>query len=435
MVRCLNSGRDDCSLPALVQATLMPGNVTASGGLVTQGYVNSLADTILERLPARQIDDLVAQESISLLQGTVEFNNRSASSSPSQPDQLSTDPAPLIPQAADSLEVAQLNTNVDTLTEPQNLTLMATEPLGTRAWVRGFGGSVTPFRTGGLYDAHYDITFSDVYNDFYSSHGGVVIGIDTSLSKNFQIGAFGNYGSINLQQFPGSYAAGGSWTPTGWGGGVMASYWKPNFYLQGLFGATSFTGTNLRNVYIPEVFATTYAAEKSTLSYVGSIRIGSPQQAGSLIWEPQFTATWNHNQDAAYTETQGDELRAFGLKVNDYNDHFIQTALAMRLAWPIKHGTQGLWTPNLRVGWLADWDMNNGPVSYQRAYDRTEYDTVAYIPSNQQNEYGVLLEAGLDFALFQSPTRSIKLYAKGGANVWVNKTAEWRTSGGFTFQF
>ena len=79
--------------------------------------------------------------------------------------------------------------------------------------------------------------------------------------------------------------------------------------------------------------------------------------------------------------------------------------------------------------------MNNAAVSYQRAYDRTRFDTVAYIPSNQQNEFGVVLEAGLDFALLQTSTSAIKLYAKGGANVWANKPAEWLTSGGFTFQF
>ena len=434
MMGCLNSGRSDCSMVALTQATLLPGNVTASGGFVTQGYVNSLADTILEALPAREVTELIEKQSASLLEDQQENNNLPLNSTPTTSSTTQTDDS-LSPQFTASTQFAQLSPDNSSGTKPEGVTLTTTERLGTRAWANGFGGSVTPFRTGGLHDDYYDVTFDDVYNDFYSTHGGVVVGIDTSVSKDLQIGIFGNYGSINLQQFPGTYTAGGSWNPSGWGGGVMASYWKPNFYLQGLFGATAFTGTNLRHVVIPQVFNTTYAAEKSTLSYVGAIRIGSPQQAGGLIWEPQVTAIWNHNQDDAYTETQGSALRAFGLKVNEYNDHFVQTSLAMRLAWPIKHGSKGLWTPHIKVGWLADWDMNNAAVSYQRAYDRTRFDTVAYIPSNQQNEFGVVLEAGLDFALLQTSTSAIKLYAKGGANVWANKPAEWLTSGGFTFQF
>ena len=57
------------------------------------------------------------------------------------------------------------------------------------------------------------------------------------------------------------------------------------------------------------------------------------------------------------------------------------------------------------------------------------------IPSNQETQYGVLLEGGVDYAIAQGPTTAWKLYAKGGAKLWVNKAADWRTSGGITFQF
>ena len=47
----------------------------------------------------------------------------------------------------------------------------------------------------------------------------------------------------------------------------------------------------------------------------------------------------------------------------------------------------------------------------------------------------MLLEGGVDYAIAQGPTTAWKLYAKGGAKLWMNKAADWRTSGGITFQF
>lgn len=423
LMRCHNSGRSDCQFGPLIQSTLMPGNVTASGGLVTQGYVNSLADTILERLPSRQIQRTIQEENVQIIEGEIDNNK------PVRGLWKTT------PRKNESAELAELKPDNASFTEPAKLTEIYTEPIGSRAWVRGFGGSVTPFRTGGLYNSRLNYTFEDVYTNFYSIHSGLVVGVDTSLRKDLQIGAFINNGFIDLQEFSGVYSGGGSWTPTGWGGGVMASYWKPNFYVQGLFGATAFNGTHTRRVNIPGVFTTNYNAEKSTTSYVGAIRIGTPMQSGRLIWEPQLTATWNGNQDASYRETSGAEVKAFGLKVNSYSDNFLQTLLGIKLAWPIKQGRRAMWTPNLRVAWLADWDTNNGSVSFQRAYDRSSNPAQAEIPSNQQTEHGVMVEAGLDYSLFQGPTSSWKLYAKGGANLWSSKAAEWRTSGGITFQF
>ena len=121
------------------------------------------------------------------------------------------------------------------------------------------------------------------------------------------------------------------------------------------------------------------------------------------------------------------------LKLNSYSDQFLRTALGTKFAWPIAYDNGNLLTPSLRVAWLADWDTGNGAVSYRRA--NAEDPTTAKIPSNQEMENGVLLEAGVDYSIFSSETSSWMLYAKGGAKVWVNKSPDWRTSGGVTFRF
>ena len=165
---------------------------------------------------------------------------------------------------------------------------------------------------------------------------------------------------------------------------------------------------------------------------MGAVRIGAPFSWGGLILEPQATAIWNGNKDASYTESG--RYRAFALKLNSYSDNFLQTALGAKLAWPIKPNNRQLIVPNIKVAWLADWDTNNGAVEFQRAYATRKPRTSA-IPSNQETQYGVLLEGGIDYSIAQGPTTAWKLYAKGGAKLWVNKAADWRTSGGITFQF
>ena len=413
-------GADRRQIGKLLSALVFPRNVVMAGGLATQAYVNDLADTILERLPTRQFQKLVIEEEITEIEieGTI------------------TEPVRGLWKTSGSIktevDVAHIEIDGDIYIDNPNLTSIYTEPYGTRTWVRGFGGSMSPYQTGGYEGKRGLIFYPGVYNNAYSSHGGLVVGVDTSVSENIQLGIFGNYGTIDLQQFATSDTGWGSWTPNGYGGGVMASYWDDNFYLQGAFGVTAFSGDNKRQVKVAGVLDEIYTATKDTTSYMGTLRVGAPFAWGGLILEPQATAIWNGNEDASYTESG--RYRAFALKLNSYSDNFLRTALGAKLAWPIKQGERKLFVPNIKLAWLADWDTNNGAVKFQRAY-ATRKPRTAEIPSNQELQNGMLIEGGIDYAIAQSPTTTWKFYAKGGAKLWVNKAADWRTSGGITFQF
>lgn len=381
------------NLGRAVNALVIPRNVTASG-LATQAYVNDLSDTILERLPSRQ---------------------------------LKTELSDVESQNQDSKQDFEIGGTK--YFESSDLQSSFLESAGTRGWIRGFGGSNSPSKTGGL--TRNNIEYPDVYNNFYSTHGGFVVGIDTSITENIQLGFFGNYGNISLQQFSGDYTGGGSWNPEGWGGGISASYWTESFYIQGLFGATSFSGTNIREVKIPRIINENYRATKNTTSYMGAIRIGTPLTSGRTIIEPQFTAIWNGIQNSEFTESG--RFDSLALKTNSYYEQFLQTALGAKLSWPIPQKNGNLFTPTVRVAWLADWNTGNGDVSFELANSKNS--VKAKIPSNQTNENGVLLEGGIDYAIFNGPTSGWKLYFKGGAKIWANKSTDWRTSGGLTFQF
>ena len=107
-----------------------------AGGLATQAYVNDLADTILERLPTRQFQKLEIQEEITEIEveGTI------------------TEPVRGLWKRSGTIEteveLAHIEMGGDIYIDNPNLTSIYTQPHGTRTWVRGFGGSMSPYQTG-----------------------------------------------------------------------------------------------------------------------------------------------------------------------------------------------------------------------------------------------------------------------------------------------
>ncbi|NOL47496.1 MAG: autotransporter outer membrane beta-barrel domain-containing protein [Synechococcus sp. MIT S9220] len=408
---------------------LIPRNVIAAGGLVTQAFSNDLADTILERLPTRslvEVDEVVVETeeveeendpSVEPVRGLWmkdgELDDQEASAYLDDTLIASTE----------RLEVGGISYVEDA--DPRSVFLDD----GMRAWVRSFAGSMSPFRTGGL--EKNGIYYPGVYNDFYSTHGGVIVGVDAPVADKLQLGVFGHYGRISLNQFAGENTGKGSWNPSGLGGGFSASYVDQGFYVQGLFGATAFSGDNKRQVFLSGVIDETYTATKNTTSFVGALRVGAPLMWGNAIVEPQLTIIWNGNNDSAYTEKG--RYDALALKLDSYSDNFLRTSLGSKFAWPIAYDNGNMFTPSVRVAWLADWNTGNGDVSYKRA--NTDNPVTAKIPSNQEMENGVLLEAGVDYSIFSSESSSWMIYGKGGAKIWFNKSPDWRASGGLTFRF
>jgi outer membrane autotransporter protein len=387
-------------LAKLLGSGLTPRNVDAAPrGMQT--YNNVLADTVFERHPLRQYQKLEEKT-------VIIANDLSSVKDSSAVDQDLLDPA---------VENV-LTFDGNQYLENPSLTAQYAERDGVRGWFRGFGANNRSYGS------------TTLNNDYSLYTGGFAIGADVSLSESFQLGAYANYGDVNVVQ--GGVTGGGSWNPDGWGGGVTADYWTDNFYVQGLLGATGYSATQSRGIsnLEKEWGGDTATASKNATSYVGALRIGAPFESGSLLLEPQFTGIWTQNQENNVSESgvrEGLRLR-YGSRTTNY----LQTGLGMKFSWPIDSGDRNQLVPSLKVAWLADWDLGNDGQSIGYKFTDRE---VEFEPK-QETQNGALIEVGLDYTIANINKMSVKLYANGGAELWGgDRGTTWRGSGGVTFQF
>ncbi len=414
------------TLSRLTISGLAPRNIDGpSRGMAT--YNNLLADTLFERLPLRQFDPVVIEETVVEEEEVIEEDPAppvrglwSKSGELSDQDaQQALDRA--IAQNTDV--VVEESTTVERLeaagfVEDPSLTAQYARRDGVRAWFRAFGGD------------DRDSSNDNFHNPYYVNSGGGVLGVDVSVSESFQVGAFVNYGNINLIQ-QGALAGGGSWNSDGWGGGVRADYWTDNFYVQGLFSATGFSGNQKRDIVeiTSQLGDDTASGSKSATSYGLAFRVGAPFEAGDLLIEPQFTSTWSFNNENRFTESGSGDLN---LTYKDRSTTYLQTDLAIKFAYPIKTGDTSELVPSLRVGWLGDW---SGNLSNQKIGYRFTDDTVN-IDSINEDTNGVLVEGGLDYTIANINSSSYKVYVRGGIEAWGGtRGTDYRASGGFEWQF
>ena len=425
------SSYDEETLRRFGASGLLPRNPDAAGrGMAL--YSNLLTYTLFERLPLRQFDPVeVVEEVVEEVTPEPEMQeevpvralwskNEVVSDQEAQRalDQAIAQAEADFMLASSALEEEQitLEWNGTTYLENPSLANQLAERDGWRAWVRGFGGNT-----------HSD-TDGIVYNDFSVTAFGVVAGADYSLSEEFQLGAFLNYGNVNIDQD--GITGGGGWYPDGFGGGLTAEYWTPNFYVQSIVGLTWFDGTQYRNI-IDDFGGDTARGSKSARTFTGGVRIGAPFRWGAVVLDPQAQIVGTQNQEDGFSETSGTS-RDLRLKYRSRTTNFLETQLGLKLSIPIHSGDRALWVPSIRAAWLGDW--NQGNESQTIAY--TFSDQTVDIPSNLETEHGALVEIGLDYTVQNFDDASIKVYGRGGVEFWGSeRDTTWRASGGIIFQF
>lgn len=429
----------------VVKHGLLPRNVDAAGQTMA-AYNNLLTDTIFERTPMRQFTHVQLDAAVEAVAPEVVPVNEPVRGLWSKVGELSDQTAdqylnqktaqsastnipssePLV--VADSLVVANhqsahvIAINGTTYAENDSLTVEYAKRDGARGWFRGFGGN----------SADSNGSSGTIYNPYDLSAGGGVLGVDVSLSDSFQLGAYANYGNLNLSHRNGVEGLGGSWDADGWGGGITADYWTNNFYVQGLLGASGFSGEQRRSIkgYGMLFDGENATGEKSGTSVVGALRVGAPMQSGSTYIEPQFTASWTGNSENRFSESVNDDR--LGLTYKSRSTNFLQTALGVKFAWPMKSGTTALITPSVRLAWLGDWSQANEDQTIGFDFTNKTYS----VDSNLEDNNGALLEAGFDYSVAKLESTTVKAYLRGGAELWGgNRGTNWRASGGVTFQF
>ncbi len=434
-------GFDYGELAKLVASGLAPRNVDAAGrGLALHN--NLLVDAVFDRQPLRQFEELliaeeVVEESVAGEEAVIE------ESAPVQPLWLKAEElgdgeaTAYVEGAVAEVEVADVDVNgevaveVETeevvfeldglrLVDQQDDELDLAKRDGVSAWVKGFGGNSRADES------------SILYNDYDLSAYGTSFGVDVALSESFQIGAYANYGDLNVHQHSGD-TGGGSWNPEGWGGGITAQYSTRHFYVQGLLGASEFSGEQSRNILRinSDLGGNTAKGDKSVTSYLGALRIGAPFKTGGVVLEPQGQVVWTRNQEQGFSESHGTE-KNLRLKYKSRTTNFAETELGMKLSVPIRTGERSLLVPSLRAAWLADWNTNN--EGQEIGYKFTK--KTATFDSQLGTENGALIEAGLDYTVQNFNGVSVKLYGRGGMELWASdRGTTWRASGGVTFQF
>ena len=424
-------------LARLVGSGLAPRNVDAAGrGLALHN--NLLVDVVFDRQPLRQFEELLVAEEVveeSVMEGEAVIEE----AAPVQPlwlksDQLADrEAAEYVEAAVEDVEVADsavagaaesetVVVEFDGVSyfDPQDDELDLAKSDGVSAWVKGFGGNSRADES------------SILYNDYDLTAYGTSVGVDVALSESFQIGAYANYGDLNVHQHSGE-TGGGSWNPEGWGGGLTAQYSTRHFYVQGLLGASEFNGEQSRNILeiSDDLGGNTAKGDKSVTSYVGALRIGAPFKTGGVVLEPQGQVVWTRNHERGFSETSGTE-KNLRLKYKSRTTNFAETELGMKLSVPIRTGERALLVPSLRAAWLADWNQGNEgqEIGYKFTKKTVNFD------SQLGTENGALIEAGLDYTVQNFNSVSVKLYGRGGMEFWASdRGTTWRASGGVTFQF
>ena len=435
-------------LARLVTSGLAPRNVDAAGrGLALHN--NLLVDAVFDRQPLRQFEELLIAADV-VEERVVEEEAVIEKAAPLQPQWLKgealndVEVAEYVERAVAGVEdveveVADAVANSEaavqivledeavvvefdgvSLVDQQDDELDLAKREGVSAWVKGFGGN-----------SRADDS-SILYNDYDLSAFGTSFGVDVALSESFQIGAYANYGDLNVNQLSGD-TGGGSWNPEGWGGGLTAQYSTRHFYVQGLLGASQFSGEQSRNILRinDDLGGNTARGDKNVTSYLGALRIGAPFQTGGVVLEPQGQVVWTRNHEQGFSENHGTE-KNLRLKYKSRTTNFAETELGMKLSVPIRTGERSLLVPSVRAAWLADWNQANEgqEIGYKFTNKTATFD------SQLGTENGALIEAGLDYTVQNVNGVSVKLYGRGGMEFWASdRGTTWRASGGVTFQF
>ena len=249
--------------------------------------------------------------------------------------------------------------------------------------------------------------------------GGVVFGFDVDLSDSFSLGLYGNYSSTDTS------SSRGSWNPDGWGGGITADWWTDSFYVQGLFGGTSFSGRQQRKLNGSDA-----SGDRSGNTWNAAVRLGAPIDAGSIYLEPQAQFSWAGATFDSFSEsgvTSDQRLRFSGS-----NTDLFGTELAIKIGVPLRSDERSLFFPSLRLGWIANWGQDNGnqTVRFIESGDSYSYDM------STESANGLLVEAGLDYTTFNFSDTSVGVFVRGGPVFWGSDLGtSWRAWGGLSLKF
>lgn len=146
---------------------------------------------------------------------------------------------------------------------------------------------------GGVANADSDGTFAG----WDASYGGLMVGVDSNVTEEFTLGAFGSY---SFSSVDGDGAGNSEIEANTFGFGVYAGYSGDSFYLDG-FAAYSMSQNDLsRSDILNRTITADFNASQFSIGLAGGVPI---EVSSSLVITPNASLSWNHYDADTYTET------------------------------------------------------------------------------------------------------------------------------------
>ncbi|MEM1283773.1 MAG: autotransporter outer membrane beta-barrel domain-containing protein [Pseudomonadota bacterium] len=159
-------------------------------------------------------------------------------------------------------------------------------------------GSIWGMGFGGIANADGDTNFEG----YDANYGGIVIGVDGAITKDFTVGAFGTY---FMSTVDGDGPADAEIEADTFGFGAYASYDGPDFYLDA-FAAYGMSDNDLTRTATVGALTQRLSADYDASQFSIGAAVGVPLEVSVGVYiTPNASLTWNHYDADTYTETGG----------------------------------------------------------------------------------------------------------------------------------
>jgi subtilase-type serine protease len=203
------------------------------------------------------------------------------------------------------------------------------------AWLRGFGGA-------GEKDGH------DTHIGYDWAGGGGALGVDFLVNDGLLLGLMGGYSQskVDYDNVGGSSDIGLAW------GGVYATYFTKNWYVDGLFGYGRNFFDSKRKFSIG-AFDANVNSDPEGNNYTAAVDTGYNFQLGRG-WgiEPNLRLSWARVDVDGFSESTGGGA---GLKIHSITQDSLQSELGVQVSKIFRSGREAVWMPELRVGWVHEY--------------------------------------------------------------------------------
>ncbi|MCU7871639.1 MAG: autotransporter outer membrane beta-barrel domain-containing protein [Candidatus Thiodiazotropha sp. (ex Lucinoma annulata)] len=224
---------------------------------------------------------------------------------------------------------------------------------------------------------------TDSSDAFDFSNSRLTLGVDYRLDSNLVIGGAVNYSRIDTDFDKRSTVTGGNVDTDGWGGVLYGTYYRDQYYVDGLIGYAVSDYDIKREISIPSntgapAISNTAKASPESSDYTLSVGGGYALGQGPVSFGPYFRASYMRVDIDGYQE-QGAETSGLNLSVTDQEWTSFTSVLGVEYAYTISQ-QQSIIIPQVRLGWVHQFENDSSEI------------TATYVNDPRNNRLSVLTD-------------------------------------------